>query len=464
MAKTQAEINSIVDNYIGKWIDFDGYYAYQCMDLAVDYTYKLTDGKTRLWGNAKDAINNKLPEGWKIVRNEPSTVPKKGWIAVWTTGVYAKYGHIGIVYNGGDTNYFQVAEQNFDGLANSPVKLRWDNYTGLTHFIVPPVAKSPNKTVSKAPAKKSGNKRKIMLVSGHGYKDPGAVSNGYNERDFIRANVTKRVKKYLEQEGHEVALYGGSNQSQDMFQDTAYGQNLGNTKDYGLYWVKNQGYEIVVEFHLDAAGASASGGHVIIPSGLSADSIDIGIQNAVKKHVGVIRGITGRGNLLNCNVAKQIGINYRLVELGFITNKNDMKTINKNIDAYCKSIAEAIHGGAIKGKGSSAKPKSPSKPKPPQKLDNGWKKNQYGILWKPRTGTFTCQVPQGIITRRVGPSRQYPTAGVLLKGQTVRYSEVQKYDGFLWISWMTYSGYEVYMPIAQIDKNGKIGKYWGDFK
>lgn len=168
MPKTQAEINTIVDSYIGKWVDFDGYYAFQCMDLAVDYVYKLTDGKTRLWGNAIDSINNKLPEGWKVVRNEKSTVPKKGWIPVWTKGVYAKYGHIGIVYNGGDTNYFQVAEQNFDGLANSPVKLRWDDYTGLTHFIVPPVAKSPSKTVSKAPAKKPNNRRKIMLVAGHG--------------------------------------------------------------------------------------------------------------------------------------------------------------------------------------------------------------------------------------------------------------------------------------------------------
>ncbi|WWT40488.1 hypothetical protein [Staphylococcus phage PT94] len=27
MPKTQAEINAIVDSYIGKWIDFDGYYA-----------------------------------------------------------------------------------------------------------------------------------------------------------------------------------------------------------------------------------------------------------------------------------------------------------------------------------------------------------------------------------------------------------------------------------------------------
>ena len=28
--------------------------------------------------------------------------------------------------------------------------------------------------------------KKIMIVAGHGYSDPGAVGNGTNERDFIR--------------------------------------------------------------------------------------------------------------------------------------------------------------------------------------------------------------------------------------------------------------------------------------
>ena len=37
-----------------------------------------------------------------------------------------------------------------------------------------------------------------------------------------------------------------------MYQDTAYGQRVGNHKDYGLYWVKSQGYDTVVEFHLDS--------------------------------------------------------------------------------------------------------------------------------------------------------------------------------------------------------------------
>lgn len=69
-----------------------------------------------------------------------------------------------------------------------------------------------------------------MIVAGHGYNDPGAVGNGTNERDFIRKNITPQIAKYLRQAGHEVALYGGSKQSQDMYQDTAYGVRVGNKK------------------------------------------------------------------------------------------------------------------------------------------------------------------------------------------------------------------------------------------
>ncbi|MEN3967028.1 LysM peptidoglycan-binding domain-containing protein [Mammaliicoccus sciuri] len=186
--------------------------------------------------------------------------------------------------------------------------------------------------------------RKIMIVAGHGYNDPGAVGNGTNERDFIRANIVDRVANYLKQAGHTVGIYG---KDQDMYQDTAYGEQVENKTDYGLYWVKSQGYEIVVEFHLDSAAASATGGHVIIPSGLAADSIDTALQAAVKKHVGTVRGITERSDLLHCNVAKAEYINYRLVELGFITSTKDMNYIKNNLNAYTKSLAEAINGGAL---------------------------------------------------------------------------------------------------------------------
>lgn len=41
--------------------------------------------------------------------------------------------------------------------------------------------------------------------------------------------------------------------NQDLYQDTRYGQQVGNYTDYGLYWVKkNVKPDVIVEFHLEA--------------------------------------------------------------------------------------------------------------------------------------------------------------------------------------------------------------------
>lgn len=79
--------------------------------------------------------------------------------------------------------------------------------------------------VKQNPLKAKASKgKKILLVAGHGKgaysNDPGAVANGYNERDFNRKNIIPRVKKHLESVGHTVVLYGGKTMNQDLYQDT----------------------------------------------------------------------------------------------------------------------------------------------------------------------------------------------------------------------------------------------------
>ena len=60
---------------------------------------------------------------------------------MYTEGIYREWGHTGLVWdNSGGTNTFTILEQNYDGNANTPAKLREDDYTGLTHFIVPDFA------------------------------------------------------------------------------------------------------------------------------------------------------------------------------------------------------------------------------------------------------------------------------------------------------------------------------------
>ncbi|WP_381420237.1 N-acetylmuramoyl-L-alanine amidase family protein [Staphylococcus hyicus] len=125
----------------GVYIDFDKAHKFQCMDTAVHFVHHVTGGKLTMWGNAKDALKNNFPEGWEIVENTPDYIPPLASIAVWTGGVYERWGHIALVVdNKGGTEYVTVLEQNFDSKANSPNKLRKDDFTGLTHFIVPKYA------------------------------------------------------------------------------------------------------------------------------------------------------------------------------------------------------------------------------------------------------------------------------------------------------------------------------------
>lgn len=151
----------------GQYVDFDKEFAFQCMDLVVDYAYNVTN-KFRLWGNAKDLTWVALPKGWKLVKNTPDYIPPIASIAVYTTGIYKKWGHTGLVWdNSGGTKSFTILEQNYDTLANSPAKLREDNYNGLTHFIVPDFADDSVDltTVKPVKPKQPNNKSSIKLNS-----------------------------------------------------------------------------------------------------------------------------------------------------------------------------------------------------------------------------------------------------------------------------------------------------------
>ena len=125
----------------GQYIDFDKEWAYQCVDVVVDFIYHVTGG-VRFIGNAKELhTKNAMPKGWKVVKNTRDYVPPICAIPIYTSGIYKKWGHTGLVWdNSGGTKSFTILEQNFDSKANSPAKLREDDYTGLTHFIVPDFA------------------------------------------------------------------------------------------------------------------------------------------------------------------------------------------------------------------------------------------------------------------------------------------------------------------------------------
>lgn len=188
--------------------------------------------------------------------------------------------------------------------------------------------------------------KKHLIVCGHGQGDPGAIGNGYQEATFTRDILLPAMKKYASQfKSNTIDFY---NTALDMYQQTKAGG--------GAYDVN--GYDSVSEFHLDSASATATGGHVIINSRFSPDSFDLAIAKVVEKYVGLWgsskpTGTYGRSDLLNCNTFANRGISYRLVELGFITNTNDVKKLVDNIDAIAKELLEAITGEKLNSNSNS---------------------------------------------------------------------------------------------------------------
>ena len=457
VTKTKAQAHAYMNKLKGKGWDFDDFAGWQCYDL-VNFYYNYLTGSSLKGMYAKDIPTDNATElkgNATVYKNTPKFLPQKGDIFVMNGNYGGGAGHTGIVESA-NLNTFVGLEQNWwGGGANKTEVAQYitHTYDNPLYFIRPHYkAKSTVKdkvTNVVKPNTKPKTKKKFVLVAGHGYNDPGATGNGTNERDFIRKNIIDNVAKYLRQAGHTVTLY---DKKQDMYQDTAYGYNRGDKKKYGLYWVKNKlKPDGVIEFHLDSASPSASGGHVI-KNAYAADSIDKGLQKALEETVGTIRGITTRNDLLNANVAYSENINYRLIEIGFITSKKDMNYIKNNLQAFTKRLAEGIHGKPIGGSAAGNKKK---------------------ITWK-WPGRFYPNASKTGIKVRKNPGLKGKVVDkgswLYTKDDWVDFISVTKKDGYWWIRFKyptnPSAGY-FYCAVCKItDKEEKIKKekYWGKIK
>ena len=190
---------------------------------------------------------------------------------------------------------------------------------------------------------------KLFVICGHGAGDSGAVGNGFKEADQVR----KLGKKIKELGGSNVML---GDVSRNFYKDKGI-LNLTISKDYKI-----------IELHMDSGVKIAKGAQVIIKKGFKADEYD----NALAKFLGDMfpgrsSKIVGRSDLANVNRAATKGYNYRLVECGFISNPDDAKKFNSNIDEIAKGILNSfgIKVGSSSGSQEESKPVAPPKPSKP---------------------------------------------------------------------------------------------------
>ena len=107
-------VDEFVEKTEGQFIDWDGKYGPQCVDLMRYYIHRVfgteqpkgVDGAKdfftlfeQTWDETK----------WEKIVNEPTTLPKKGDIVIWGNGVY---GHVAI-FLGGDLRTFTSFDQNY---------------------------------------------------------------------------------------------------------------------------------------------------------------------------------------------------------------------------------------------------------------------------------------------------------------------------------------------------------------
>ena len=181
----------------------------------------------------------------------------------------------------------------------------------------------------------------LYVLCGHGHGDSGATGYGYTE-----ANLVRKL-------GQKIKALGGSRVAIADVNKNPYKDNLISklkvSKNYKL-----------LELHMDSGVKTAKGGHVIILKGFKPDTYDNKLAEFISNMFpGRASTIVERGDLANPSRAAAKGYNYRLLECGFISNADDVKKFNANIDEIAKGILECF---GIPVVGESASKPSTSKP------------------------------------------------------------------------------------------------------
>lgn len=236
---------------------------------------------------------------------------------------------------------------------------------------------------------------KLFVICGHGAGDPGADGGGYTEAERVRA-LAARIKALG---GSEVEL---GDTSRNWY------------RDGGISRLETSAP--VVELHMDASGVpGAKGAHVIIKRGFSPDAYDKALAAKLSAMMpGRAETIVGRSDLANPNRAARRGINYRLVENGFIDSPIDLAYFNSHVDDIARVYLEVF------GITASSAPAAPTEAQTPAKETT----EGFG-------GTYRCTVDT--LNVRDAPGLSGSVVASYHKGQTVVLDDWYKScDGYIW--------------------------------
>lgn len=179
---------------------------------------------------------------------------------------------------------------------------------------------------------KDNIKKVIAIDPGHGGHDPGAVGNGYREKDIV-LNVGLHLKKYLNDAGIEVVM----TRATDVFIPL----------DERVSIAVNGGADTFVSIHMNSAGSSsAAGTETYYSTAGNYDRVQASkkLTEFIQKRLLNELGTKNRGEkTAPFRVIHRNSLPSVLVELGFISNAREAQLIANNQ----QDAAHAIYLGIV---------------------------------------------------------------------------------------------------------------------
>lgn len=187
---------------------------------------------------------------------------------------------------------------------------------------------------------------KILLISGHGATDPGAIGiDGVQERTLTR-KITKRLKEVLA--GYaDVTIYPTERNAYADVKNGVFTQFTSPSK-----------YDYVLEIHMNASNGKGHGSEIYITSSEKGHSVEDSIMKQIEGVGFKNRGVKVK-NFLVINYVKKKGISSALLETCFIDNVDDMKLFNTKFESVVNAIAIGIIQGFKLDAKNQKKPPTP---------------------------------------------------------------------------------------------------------
>ena len=135
--------DEFISKYSGRFVNYDGKYGYQCVDLIRQYCKEVigVEGYTAIpqTGAAKSIFNNFPNAGNKYftkILNSPTNAPQKGDIVFWGTYLFVTgwAGHTGVCSESNVMNFISF-DQNYP--TGQPCKFVKHSYKGVLGWLTP---------------------------------------------------------------------------------------------------------------------------------------------------------------------------------------------------------------------------------------------------------------------------------------------------------------------------------------